>query len=217
MQPHALIMSDDADDDAAGDDVAVDDSPATIRAASYVLVTALWHHARFGSWPTTQQMSRMKSWSYPGRSEGLKYVRELEYLVRERDSEGHIVHRVSREGLLFVTAPDMELTEPEGLVPLPEEEDELKVCLWIYNFKIRTGNWPTPWHYQQSAVYRDSPVAFHATIEMLVSLGRLVRVEIRRGRRKVTRVIDTIYCPAYKGMEGRMFFWSTSQGPFPEP
>lgn len=181
-----------------------------------MLTTLIWFHQRFDRWPTTREMSRMKSYANPDRGEAVPWLREMGYVIKEKTATGTI-HRVTHDGREFVKTPSLAMQYPEMPVPLPDDENEQWIVNWVINFCSRHGRWPTPWHYRQCGLYQQDTPLFWETLENLVNIGLLVRIQIRRGRRQVTRLVDTTYCPHLKGCDGFIYYWSTADGPFPEP
>ena len=171
----------------------------------------------------------MASWRREHRPEGIQWVREMDFLIKERNEKDVIVHRVSDEGRQFVTLPSFEPitmssppspTDMEAFVyhfALPDDEDELALVNWAINCYRRNGKWPTPNHYNSSGIYQRDAALFWEVFNRLIDDGRLARIHVRRGKRKVTRLVYTRYCPQFAGKDGYIYFWSTVQGPFPEP
>jgi hypothetical protein len=192
------------------------------RAAMPILVAVLWHHARFDRWPSTLELSRMAPWRHCLRSLGDEFLRENFFLIKEKDENGYVVHRVTAEGRLFVTLPSLEpgpttsVNQMERAL-LPDDENQMILVNWVYNFYKKNGRWPTPKHYKFCGLYKRSPDEFHQAIHLLVECSKLVEIHIRRGRRQVTRLVDTAWLPEFFGKHDYVYFWSTTQGPFPEP
>lgn len=193
------------------------------RTAQYILATVLWFHVRFDRWPTMIELSRFASYREPDRADAMTWLREVNFLVRDKDEKtGYVVHRVSDEAREYMTPPSMERIELDdadkfGATALPEDEDAAAICSWVMSYCYKNSRWPTPWHFQSCGVHKRDPVAFRGALSYLIDNGRLVQVHIRRGPRKVTRLIDTTLCPQYEGKDGHIYFWSTVAGAFPEP
>jgi len=192
------------------------------RTGQYILATVLWFHARNDRWPTMIELSRFASYREPDRAEAMPWLREMNFLIRDKDEKtGYVVHRVSDEARQYMTPPSMDkveldINDLDSLV-LPDDEDETWLVVWATTYYDKNHRWPTPWHYPACGLYKRDVVAFRRALDRMLEDGRLVQVHIRRGPRKVTRLIDTTYCPQYEGKDGHIYFWSTAAGEFPEP
>jgi hypothetical protein len=179
-----------------------------VKTATRLLVHVLWYRERFGVWPDSPGLMKSNAWRRLHRAEALDWLFEYGYMIKLLQSPPR--YRVTDAGRELVRVPNLVRVSADQIdlydLALPDNEDEQGVVHWVRLFYARNNTWPTPYHYRHSGLWRRSHDSFHQAVAMLVIMDKLAHIQISRGRKRVTRLVDVTYCPEVKYKDGWAFY-----------